>query len=719
MVSGSTQGSNSHGQLGQGNDTEQLLIPTQFEINVEPKYITGGGKHTLILSTQDQLLSCGDNDKETLDVLGWGSNSFGQLGMPVDKVKCLNSPTNVFNSKAIQIGAGLRHSVIITLKGSVFTSGYGRKGQLGFNINGVTPQKTDAFTEVEDVSDCVDVSCGEWHCIVRTSKGEFYSWGNNHFGQLGLDPEIIKFSKKPVKINLSLPNREGSQLVSEVGQLITWGRNDFGQLGEYREHTWKPEILKVVNEKITKICLGSHHCVALTHSGSVLTWGWNEHGNCGNNSCENIMTPQRITGTEQVKLIGCGAAHSFYYLIKFPMLEICDFTQVPSFNTSNLKEIPVINDETDYSEFFYTYLIPNKPCVINGITHDWPCTQKWIKNEKINLDYFSECLENVDVPVSNCGAREYNVQKKCTMKLFDYLDYLKSCRISFKNLDCFYLKDWHYIRDFPNENTYRVPAYFASDWLNEYYDGNPDLNDDYKFVYIGPKHSWTPFHADVFTSYSWSVNVFGRKKWILIPPGNEKYLTDSLGNLKYDITPKDLNDPRIQVFEVIQEQGQAIFVPSGWHHQVWNLEETISINHNWINGCNIHQIWNSLKKTLSHVKAEISDCNDMEDWPHQCQIILSSIFGFNFRSFGAFLSNIAKARIKALRGSKNLTVFGGWKMGENHLKYDLIRVLTVLNLLKKDDDFVCEYLNDSEDDDLNHSFEFLDCLNNCSQGSLK
>lgn len=29
--------------------------------------------------------------------------------------------------------------------------------------------------------------------------------------------------------------------------------------------------------------------------------------------------------------------------------------------------------------------------------------------------------------------------------------------------------------------------------------------------------------------------------------------------------------------EIIQEQGQTIFVPSGWHHQVWNLVSIVPI----------------------------------------------------------------------------------------------------------------------------------------------
>ena len=33
--------------------------------------------------------------------------------------------------------------------------------------------------------------------------------------------------------------------------------------------------------------------------------------------------------------------------------------------------------------------------------------------------------------------------------------------------------------------------------------------------------------------------------------------------------------------KVVQEAGETIFVPSGWYHQVTNLVDTVSINHNW------------------------------------------------------------------------------------------------------------------------------------------
>ena len=51
-------------------------------------------------------------------------------------------------------------------------------------------------------------------------------------------------------------------------------------------------------------------------------------------------------------------------------------------------------------------------------------------------------------------------------------------------------------------------------------------------------------------------------------------------------------------YEVIQETGDVIFVPSGWHHQVLNLEDTFSINHNWFNGANVGKIFDELKKGI-------------------------------------------------------------------------------------------------------------------------
>lgn len=74
----------------------------------------------------------------------------------------------------------------------------------------------------------------------------------------------------------------------------------------------------------------------------------------------------------------------------------------------------------------------------------------------------------------------------------DYLDYwMNYAKNNYSDsMALLYLKDWHCQKLFPNAPMYTVPEYFASDWLNEYYMAHPDLNDDYRFVYMGPKGTW-------------------------------------------------------------------------------------------------------------------------------------------------------------------------------------------------------------------------------------
>lgn len=232
------------------------------------------------------------------------------------------------------------------------------------------------------------------------------------------------------------------------------------------------------------------------------------------------------------------------------------------FKASENDLVPRIENNLSYSEFFENYLLCNRPCIIKNLSDDWGA-RKWIKNDNLDVDYFRKNYGTVEVPIADCRKKVYNVQEKCSMKLDKYLDYWGKYQ-SNETEECLYLKDWHFTKTFPSENIYRTPKYFASDWLNEYFSSD---SDDYRFVYVGPKGSWTPFHADVFTSYSWSVNICGEKKWLIFPPGEENKFKDDFGNLKYDF--EDCGG--LEKYLVIQKAGEGIFVPSGWHHQVWNL----------------------------------------------------------------------------------------------------------------------------------------------------
>jgi hypothetical protein len=52
----------------------------------------------------------------------------------------------------------------------------------------------------------------------------------------------------------------------------------------------------------------------------------------------------------------------------------------------------------------------------------------------------------------------------------------------------------------------------------------------------------------------------------------------------------------------------VLFVPSGWHHVVVNLEDTVSINHNWVNAHSIHWTWALLARQHAEATTSLEDC---------------------------------------------------------------------------------------------------------------
>ncbi|KAM5169245.1 2-oxoglutarate and iron-dependent oxygenase JMJD4 isoform 3-T3 [Callospermophilus lateralis] len=237
-----------------------------------------------------------------------------------------------------------------------------------------------------------------------------------------------------------------------------------------------------------------------------------------------------------------------------------------------------------YADFVKAFLLPNRPCVFSSaFTENWGSRRRWVTPEgKPDFEYLLQKYGDVVVPVANCGVQEYNSNPKEHMPLREYisywLEYVQGGCSSPRG--CLYLKDWHLCRDSSAEDfgdVFTLPVYFSSDWLNEFWDAL-DV-DDYRFVYAGPPGTWSPFHADIFRSFSWSANICGRKKWLFFPPGQEEALRDCHGSLPYDVTSPKLLDTRLHPMlqhsspplEVTQEAGEVVFVPSGWHHQVHNL----------------------------------------------------------------------------------------------------------------------------------------------------
>ncbi|XP_077870763.1 2-oxoglutarate and iron-dependent oxygenase JMJD4 isoform X3 [Ictidomys tridecemlineatus] len=329
-----------------------------------------------------------------------------------------------------------------------------------------------------------------------------------------------------------------------------------------------------------------------------------------------------------------------------------------------------------YADFVKAFLLPNRPCVFSSaFTENWGSRRRWVTPEgKPDFEYL---------------LQKYGPNKKGRGRH----GVLQSGGHRERHLSRIFVDEQTLLeaqRDSSAEDlgdVFTLPVYFSSDWLNEFWDAL-DV-DDYRFVYAGPPGTWSPFHADIFRSFSWSANICGRKKWLFFPPGQEEALRDCHGSLPYDVTSPKLLDTRLHPMlqhsspplEVTQEAGEVVFVPSGWHHQVHNLDDTISINHNWVNGCNLANMWHFLQQELRAVQQEVHEWRDsMPDWHHHCQVIMRSCSGINFEEFYHFLKVIAERRLLVLgQGSEAAQEENiGLGLGFQQAAFDVGRLAEVL-----------------------------------------
>ena len=291
-----------------------------------------------------------------------------------------------------------------------------------------------------------------------------------------------------------------------------------------------------------------------------------------------------------------------------------------------------------YDVFVSHYLVPGRPLIITGVTEGWRAATALVdENGAPNVAALAALAPATLVPIVDCGDDgRGGARSRVTLGEYGRYWAKKENAAGTEDTQNLYLKDAHLVRDIPGGHTlYRVPVWFADDWLNRACDagwvgggggGNDDdtttttttaPRDDYRFLYLGPAGSTTPLHADVLGSASWSASVAGVKRWRLLPPNLTPSLFDRFGLTlapDFDVPPDDPRFPGVAAVaapaatQVDQPPGSAIFIPPGWHHTVTNLTPTLSINHNWVNAHTAAWTVGQVVRERSGAEAAIEDC---------------------------------------------------------------------------------------------------------------
>ena len=321
--------------------------------------------------------------------------------------------------------------------------------------------------------------------------------------------------------------------------------------------------------------------------------------------------------------------------------------------TRSSNGIPRVAFVTMTRAAFREYQRENQPVIITGVTERWRAAE-WVDSlGRPDVESLRRLFGGDEVTVHDGGhgTRE--------MTVAGYASWWTS-RGGEEAL--LYLKDWHLAALHPQYEAYEVPLCLGEDWLNEHWQ-SPEQGQlgggDHRFVYVGPRGSATALHADVLFSYSWSVNVVGRKRWRLVPASERRRVSDAgtqpLARWLRDV-PVAAGAPAVPIVEVVQEEGELLFVPSGWYHEVENLDDCISINHNWLGAHAAHWPLVRLRETLDHVRSGLDDedAHDLE----LLEDLLERRCGLGMFGWAALLEGIVRRRLPgtalpgtALRGT--------------------------------------------------------------------
>jgi len=256
-------------------------------------------------------------------LLAWGYNDFSQLGdgfmerTPAceEKVWC-TTPVMVAagaipaGTTFTQVSVGFDHSLALSSTGQVYAWGNDLRGEVG---NGAFETEYDApvAVSIPGGASITQIAAGEEFSLALTTTGHLYAWGGNGAGELG-DGAAPTASDVPVEVSRTgLPpgttftqvsaGTDFALALSSAGKLYAWGQNGAGELGDGRAQTESDLPVAVSagaipgGTKFGEIAAGAADGFALSTTGELYAWGFNNEGELGDGSTTESTVPVAVS----------------------------------------------------------------------------------------------------------------------------------------------------------------------------------------------------------------------------------------------------------------------------------------------------------------------------------------------------------------------------------------------------------------------------------------
>ncbi|XP_064785786.1 RCC1 domain-containing protein 1 isoform X2 [Oncorhynchus masou masou] len=158
---------------------------------------------------------------------------------------------------AVSLALGTEHAVLLTASGDIYTWGSGSHGQLGHGD--LSPQEEPRAVEALMGMSMSTVAAGGWHSVCTSAGGDLYVWGWNESGQVGLPSRALRGEQQKSQDTGGASTCNDEESYDEV----------FISIQAF------PALVDVTQScEVSKISCGSRHTAAVTSTGDLYTWGW-------------------------------------------------------------------------------------------------------------------------------------------------------------------------------------------------------------------------------------------------------------------------------------------------------------------------------------------------------------------------------------------------------------------------------------------------------------
>lgn len=298
-------GHNGHGALGLNNGTNYS----------SPMQIPGNWK-TVNTTYGTQGVHCVFGIKSDGTAWSWGHNPYGQIRS--DWARKYSSPIQIYGNISWTSVSSNDVGNIYAIKSdnTLWALGNNAHGQLG-NLN--TNSQFSSPIQVGGAGNNVwqQVQAGGHHCLAKKTDGGLWGWGHNNYGQIG-NNTISSTINSPVQVTGGAAgscrnfhtNRYHSSSVRNDSYLYTWGYNGHGQIGNNTTINYSDPIQIGSNQWRQSSC-GNFHTSCVRNDGTLWTWGYNINGQLGTNSTVSYSSPIQIGTLTNWSTTHCGMDQTF------------------------------------------------------------------------------------------------------------------------------------------------------------------------------------------------------------------------------------------------------------------------------------------------------------------------------------------------------------------------------------------------------------------------